>query len=112
MIKIRKVWRAVRIAMRAGKILATSRALPRTLRALLVIGMVQVPCLPTDEIALVIALTWLGLRRHDARRQPGNRPGSNEDPHPERQQRKPAPRMAGLWRSSRHARCCARRLHR
>jgi hypothetical protein len=33
-----------------------------------VIGMVQVPCLPTDEIALVIALTWLGLRHRDALR--------------------------------------------
>src|SRR5450755_697582 len=58
----RRAWRTVRIAMRAARILATSRALPWPLRALLIVGMVQIPCLPTDEVALVIALAWLGLR--------------------------------------------------
>lgn len=56
----RATWRALRIAMRAARILATSRALPWPLRVLLVIGLIQIPMLPFDEVALVIALAWLG----------------------------------------------------
>jgi len=51
--------RVVRIGLRAARILATSRDLPRTLRVLFVIGLIQIPCLPTDEIALAIALGWM-----------------------------------------------------
>jgi hypothetical protein len=57
-----RAWRAVKIGMRAARVLATSRALPLPLRCLLVIGMVQVPFLPCDEIALAVALAWLALR--------------------------------------------------
>lgn len=58
--------RAVRIGMRAARLMATDRQLPKLLRILFVIGLVQIPCLPTDEIALAIALAWLFLR-HRAR---------------------------------------------
>jgi len=68
MVKIRKVHRGIRIALRAGRILATSRALPLALRALLIVGMIQIPMLPTDEIALAIALGWIALRHRDALR--------------------------------------------
>jgi hypothetical protein len=50
--------RSVRVALKAARILATSRELPLALRILLLVGMVQTP-LPIDEVALVIALPWL-----------------------------------------------------
>jgi hypothetical protein len=56
-----QVTRAIRIGFRAAKILATSRDLPRLLRILFVIGCVQIPVLPFDEIALAIALAWLAI---------------------------------------------------
>ena len=52
-------WRAVKVLFRAARILATSRDLPVVLRVLFVIGCVQVPFLPFDEIALAVALGWL-----------------------------------------------------
>jgi hypothetical protein len=58
----RRAWRAVRIGLKAARILATSKALPLPLRILLVIGCIQIPVLPVDEIALAIALAWLALR--------------------------------------------------
>jgi hypothetical protein len=61
-----KAWRAVkaagrqaRILFRAARILATSRDLPVVLRVLFVVGCVQIPVLPFDELALAIALVWL-----------------------------------------------------
>ena len=56
---VRKVARAVRTGLRAARILATSKDLPVALRILFVIGLAQLPMLPTDEIAMAIALTWL-----------------------------------------------------
>jgi len=55
-------YRAFRIAIRAARILASDRQLPLILRLLFVVGMVQIPCLPTDELALAVALLWLFLR--------------------------------------------------
>ena len=58
-----KGWRAVRLALRTiGYLVTMRRAFPLPLRILLVIGAIQVPVLPTDEIAAVIAVTWLMLR--------------------------------------------------
>jgi len=51
--------RSVRVALKAARILATSRELPLALRILLLVGMVQIPVLPFDELALAIALPWL-----------------------------------------------------
>ena len=53
---VRRIARAVRTGLRAARILATSNELPRTLRILFVIGLVQVPFCPLDEICLAIAL--------------------------------------------------------
>ena len=55
----RKVIRAVRTGLRAARILATSGELPRTLRILFVVGLVQVPFCPLDEICLAVALGWM-----------------------------------------------------
>jgi hypothetical protein len=53
--------RLARIGFRAARILATTKELPWLLRVLFVIGLVQVPVLPFDEVAMAIALAWLGL---------------------------------------------------
>ena len=58
---VRRIARAVRTGLRAARILATSNELPRTLRILFVIGLVQVPFCPLDEICLAIALGWMFL---------------------------------------------------
>ena len=58
----RRSWRGIRIGLRAARILATSRALPWPLRVLLVLGCIQVPFLPADELCLAVALGWLFLR--------------------------------------------------
>lgn len=58
----RKGWRGLRIGLKAARILALSKSLPLPLRVLLVVGCVQVPVLPVDEIALGVALGWLFLR--------------------------------------------------
>jgi hypothetical protein len=65
---LRKAGRAIRTGLRAARILATSKDLPLVLRALFVIGLVQIPCLPTDEIALAIALLWMFLGHRDTLR--------------------------------------------
>lgn len=57
-----KAWRGLRIGMKAARILALSKALPWPLRVLLVLGCIQVPFLPTDELCLAVALGWLFLR--------------------------------------------------
>lgn len=54
-------WRFARVLFKAARILATSRDLPVVLRVLFVIGCIQIPVLPFDEIALAIALVWLAL---------------------------------------------------
>ena len=54
----RKIMRVVRTGLRAARILATEPALPKLLRVLLVVGMIQTP-LPLDEACLAIALPWL-----------------------------------------------------
>jgi hypothetical protein len=51
--------RFVRVSYRAARNLATDPELPRTLKVLFGIGLVQIPVLPFDEIALAIALAWL-----------------------------------------------------
>ena len=57
----RQAMRTIRVCLRATRILATSNELPRTLRILFVIGCVQIPVLPFDEIAMAIALGWLAI---------------------------------------------------
>jgi hypothetical protein len=49
----------VRTGMRAARLLASDASLPWPLRVLFVIGMIQIPCSPVDELALVVALAWL-----------------------------------------------------
>ena len=53
--------RTIRICLRTARILATSGELPRALRILFVIGCIQIPFSPVDEIAMVIALGWLAI---------------------------------------------------
>jgi hypothetical protein len=53
----------VLIAVRAARYLITMRrAFPWPLRCLLVIAAVQIPVLPTDEIAAIIAAVWIAKR--------------------------------------------------
>lgn len=54
-------WRVFRRVLRALRQLATDKRLPRWLRVLLIIGCVQIPVLPIDEIALVAALAIIGI---------------------------------------------------
>jgi len=61
-------WRQVRIILRAARILASGPGLPRLLRILFVIGLIQVPFLPFDELALGIALAWLFIGHRPALR--------------------------------------------
>ena len=57
----RAAMRVIRVCLRAARILATSNELPRTLRVLFVIGCVQIPVCPVDEVAMAIALGWLAI---------------------------------------------------
>ena len=50
---------AVRTGMRAARLLASDRTLPWPLRVLFVVGMIQIPFSPVDELALAVALAWL-----------------------------------------------------
>jgi hypothetical protein len=75
----RRITRAIRIGFRAAKILARSPELPRTLRVLFVVGLVQVPVLPTDEIALAIALSWLAIFHRNTLRAAFTAAASKED---------------------------------
>lgn len=60
---LRRVWRVLRTAMRAARMLLTVRkAFPWWLRALIIVGCVQVPMLPTDELALIAAAVVLLVR--------------------------------------------------
>lgn len=52
----RPVWRFIKRVIRTGVRMAKSRHLPWWLRVLFVIGCVQIPLLPFDEIALVMAV--------------------------------------------------------
>jgi hypothetical protein len=53
---LRRAWRLVKRSIRTGRLLATDRGLPLWLRILFVIGCIQIPVLPFDEIALVLAV--------------------------------------------------------
>lgn len=58
--------RFILTAFRAGRyLLAVRAALPWWLRALVVIGCIQIPVLPTDEVAagLALIILWLRYRR-------------------------------------------------
>ena len=59
---IRKAAGQVRRGMRIARALATDTRIPRWLRVLLVIGCVQIPVLPVDEICLASALIILAVR--------------------------------------------------
>jgi hypothetical protein len=48
--------------VRTGRTLATDRRLPRWLRVLFAVGCIQIPVLPFDEIALVLAVSILLVR--------------------------------------------------
>lgn len=48
--------------LKCGRTLATDRRLPRWLRVLFLIGCVQVPFLPFDEVALALAVGIIALR--------------------------------------------------
>jgi hypothetical protein len=58
---LRRGWRLVTRSIRTGRILATDRGLPLWLRILLVIGCIQIPVLPFDEIALVLAVAIMAV---------------------------------------------------
>jgi hypothetical protein len=64
-----RAWRAARVGLLTVRYLVTiRRAFPRWLRVLLIIGAVQIPCLPTDELAAVIAVAVLVIRYRPALR--------------------------------------------
>jgi hypothetical protein len=54
-------WHAFRRVLRALRQLATDKRIPRWVRVLLLVGCVQIPVLPIDEIALVLALTIIAV---------------------------------------------------
>lgn len=54
--RLRTAWRMFRRALRCAHSLARSKALPWWLRVMLVIGCIQIPVLPVDEIFLATAL--------------------------------------------------------
>lgn len=53
---IRRTWQFIRRALRCAHTLARSDKLPRWLRVLFIIGCVQIPVLPIDELALIAAV--------------------------------------------------------
>lgn len=53
---MRRAWSFVKHVMRAGKALATHKGLPLWLRILFIVGCIQIPVLPFDEIALALAV--------------------------------------------------------
>jgi hypothetical protein len=58
---LRRTWRTIKRSVRTGKILATDRGLPVWLRVLFIIGCIQIPVLPFDEIALVLAVAIMAV---------------------------------------------------
>ena len=58
---VKRAWQAFRRIMRAVKQLAKDKRLPHWLRGLLVVGMIQIPVLPIDEIALAAALAIIAI---------------------------------------------------
>lgn len=58
---IRKAWAMVRRALRCAHSLARSNKLPKWLRILFVIGCVQIPVLPVDELALLAAIAIMAV---------------------------------------------------
>lgn len=62
-IAARATWRGARLALATVRYLGTMRrAFPWPLRVLLVIGAIQVPFSPLDEVCAVIAGVWLLAR--------------------------------------------------
>ncbi len=61
MTAIRRVGRFLRRVLRTARALATDKRLPRWLRVLFVVGCVQIPVLPFDEIALVLAVSVMAV---------------------------------------------------
>lgn len=59
---LRQIWAFVKHVLRTGHALAKDSRLPKWLRILFVIGCVQIPVLPFDEIALVIATAIIAIR--------------------------------------------------
>jgi len=53
---LKKTWRGIKHALRCAKSLAKDRRLPLWLRILFVVGCVQIPVLPVDEVAAVLAV--------------------------------------------------------
>lgn len=58
---VRKAWAMVRRALRCAHTLARSNKLPKWLRILFVIGCVQIPVLPVDELALLAAVAIMAV---------------------------------------------------
>ena len=58
---VTRTLRAAKRTLRALKQLATDKRIPRWLRILLAVGMVQIPVLPVDEICLVAALAIMAI---------------------------------------------------
>ena len=58
---LRQLGRFLARVVRCGRTLATDRRLPWWLRALFVVGCIQIPVLPVDEIALCVAVTILAV---------------------------------------------------
>lgn len=59
--RLAHAWRVFRRVLRALRQLAKDRRIPRWLRILLIIGCIQIPVLPIDEIALIAALIIIGI---------------------------------------------------
>lgn len=58
---VKRGWQALRQIMKAVKQLAKDKRLPWWLRGLLLVGLVQIPVLPIDEIALVAAIAIIAI---------------------------------------------------
>lgn len=54
--RLARCWAFVKRVMRCGKALAKDQHLPKWLRVLFVVGCIQIPVLPFDEIALALAV--------------------------------------------------------
>lgn len=58
----RRAWRFVKRVLRTAHALAKDPRLPKWLRILFAIGCVQIPVLPFDEVALVLAVAIIAIR--------------------------------------------------
>lgn len=59
--RLARVWRFLRRVFRALRKLATDKRLPWWVRIMLVIGCIQIPVLPIDEIFLAASLTIIAI---------------------------------------------------